>query len=289
MADAPTAVDVELSEMRGPVEQSVDISKPRSAPTIPVIPTEAEKSADQKTTQTSQEDSKETAPGETSSEDTKETGAADEQQPQDYKDDAGKYVHPDTKAEATADEVIEYYREKFSGSTSGAQQLLNEKKELSTKIDELGATVEESKQKIEEYRKVAEGTNPEGLKLVDLQSQLADAHKQVALLTETAALDAFEKTTPLAASKRDALRSLMRANPKESAQKLWDDNLKAGAEAEAARKTEKKTAQKKSASDTGKGTSTREPAGDMVGNTGLSLKEFNKLPVSERQKLLAKA
>lgn len=287
MADAPTAVDIALAEMTGPVEQSVDISKPRTAPTIPVIP--AETTADTKSTQTSKEDSEATAPGETAADDQKETGAADEDQPQDYKNDAGKYIHPDTKAEATADEVIEYFKGKFSGSTTGAQQLLGEKKILETKIGELGATVDESKQKIEEYRKVAEGVNPEGLKLVDLQNELAESNKKVALLTETSALDAFEKSVPLAATKRDALRSLARANPKTPLQELWDSNLKAGAEAEVARKAGKKETQKKSASDTGKGTSTREPAGDTVGNTGLSLKEFNKLPVSERQKLLAKA
>lgn len=204
----------------------------------------------------------------------------------------GKYTHPETKEKVDAAVIAKYYRDQFGASTRGAQELLSAKSTLEGELGTTKGQVEKLTKDLEELRVIAEGKNPEGLNLKDLQAKFESTATELALLKENAALDAFEKTAPLAASKREALRSLARANPKTDLQKLWDENLKAGAEAESAAAEAKKKAQEAGAGERGKGTSTREPAGSgatvsgMKGDTGLSLEDFNNLPVAKRRELI---
>lgn len=204
----------------------------------------------------------------------------------------GKYTHPGTKEKVDAVELAKYYRDQHGASTRGAQELLTQKADLESKLGEATGNVEKLTKDLEDLRKIAEGKNPEGLKLTDLQGQLEGANKKLAVLEENALLDAFEKSEPLAASKREALRSLARANPKTPIQKLWDDNLKAGAIAEKQAADDKKKAQEAGAGEKGKGTSTREPQGGgntvsgTKGDTGLTIAEFNALPVAKRRDLI---
>lgn len=208
----------------------------------------------------------------------------------------GKYTHPETKEKVDDVAIIgKYYRDKFSASTAGAQQLLDKVSTAEGAATTYKGEVDALTKKVSELTALAEGKNPEGLKAHEIQEQLADAHKRLAVLTEEQALDRFEKAVPLATGKlRDSLKALMRANPTEAPQKLWDDNLKAGAEAAAAAEKARIDAQKKGAGEKGKGTSTREPAGggDTVrgtrGDTGLTLAEFNAKPVAERKALMEK-
>lgn len=199
-------------------------------------------------------------------------------------------INPDTKKPYTSQE----WKKKFSDSASGVQKLLDEINILKTNSDQSQAKEEELNKKIEELTKLAEGKNPEGLKASELQTQLSKLTQDHALLKEDKELDSFEKTVPLASTKREALKALARANPKEKLQKLWDDYLKAGAEAEAIALKKKKDDLKKGAGDKGNGTSTREMATgqtvvtDSGHDTGYSLEDFNKLPVAKRKELLAK-
>jgi hypothetical protein len=232
--------------------------------------------------------------GKSSTEGTNGTGDSGEGQNQDLVPDSeGKFAHPDTGEKIDAVALASYYKEKFSGSTSGAQKLLDDNKTLTSERDTAQGDVATLTKKVEELTLLAEGKNPEGLELVKLQEQLTKTTEELAVLKEDSLLDSFEKTAPLAANKREALRSLSRANPKESLQKLWDDHLKAGAEADEAKRVAAEAARKEGAGDQGGGTSTREPAGggDTIrgpkGDTGLTQADFDKLPVKERGRLLA--
>jgi hypothetical protein len=183
------------------------------------------------------------------------------------------------------------YKTKFSESTKEAQRLLGEIKTAQDLTAQEKARGVELEKQLKEIREVAEGKNPEGLKLVDLQRQLAETTQSFALEKEERMLDSFfaDVKTEGASSKKEALRALKRAQPNTSLVSLWDEHFKAGVEAAAKAKQDKKTDKKKNASETGKGTSGREPAaGETVGNTGYTLDEFNKLPVAKRRSLLAK-
>lgn len=210
-------------------------------------------------------------------------------------DAEGKVVHPQTKEKVDPIVVATYYRDQFGASTRGAQDLLTKVSAAEGATAAERAKVAELTTKVEELTKLAEGKNPEGLSALEIKGKLEETTKELVVLKETQALDAFEKTTPLATGKmRESLKALARANPTSSLQDLWDNNLKAGAEADAAAEKARKDAQHKGAGEKGKGTSTREPArgGDTVrgnkGDTGLTLAEFNKLPVNERRALMEK-
>ncbi len=213
---------------------------------------------------------------------------------QDGPDADGKYTHPDTKTKVDASEMVKYYRDKFGASTAGAQALLAEKTALSSDLDTSKAGIAKLEKEMADLRALADGKNPEGLKAADIQKRLDDTAEKLALVTEEASLDKFERTNPLAAQVRDALKALARSNPKDSLQKLYDANLKAGVEATEAKRVADEEARKKGQSDSGAGTSTREPGagGDTVqgpkGDTGLTQAEFDKLPVAERGRLLSK-
>lgn len=221
-------------------------------------------------------------------------GGADDGQTPGAGDGEGNYAHPESGAKISADELIEYYKGQFSASASGANTLLETNKTLTSEIDQSKGTIADLTKKIADLTAIAEGKNPSGLEASKLQEQLAEATKEIALIKENSLLDSFEKTVPLAAGKRDSLKTLARANPSKSLQELWDSNLKAGAEAEEAKRVADEKARKEGAGDKGKGTSTREPAGggDTVkgpkGDSGMTLEEINKLPVVERGKIFAK-
>lgn len=209
-------------------------------------------------------------------------------------DKDGKYLHPETKQPVDAIELARYYHGQFGNSTRGAQDLLSKNKTLEGERDTARGLVAKLETDFAKMKEIAEGKNPEGVNLADLEARYKETATELALIKENSALDGFEKAVPLAASKREALRSLARANPTKSLQELWDANLKAGAEAEKAAADAKAETQRKAAGEKGKGTSTREPArgGDTVrgnkGDTGLTLAEFNKLPVNERRALMEK-
>lgn len=200
-------------------------------------------------------------------------------------------LNPRTGKPWTLDEMSQRFRE----SAAGARDLLKDKQTLTKERDDAVGKIAQLEKDMADLRAIAEGKNPEGLKAADVQAQLTQTSQELALLKESASLDAFEKGEPLATGAlRESLKSLARANPKESLKDLWDANLKAGAEAAAAKKKADDEARKKGQGDQGKGTSTREPAsgGNTVsgtkGDTGLSLEEFNALPVVKRKALMEK-
>ena len=213
-----------------------------------------------------------------------------------YAPDAdGKYTHPENKTKVDAPAMIAYLKEKFGASTAGAQELLSQNNTIKSERDTAQGTIAKLEKDMADLRLVAEGKNPEGLKAADIQAQLAKTSEELALIKESSSLDVFEKSVPLASGKvRESLKALARANPKESLQSLYDTHLKAGAEAAEAKRVADEEARKKGAGDKGKGTSTREPAsgGHTVsgtrGDTGLSLEEFNALPVMKRKALIDK-
>lgn len=265
MAEAPT-LPAE-AEVRG---QTVDISRGRESAIIPPEPKPPKK-----------EPEGTAGDGETPSGTDDETGAPGASEPGNGEDKGdGDDINPATNKPYTAKE----WREKFSASSRGAQELLDKNKTLISELEGVRATESELTKQLAELRKVAEGQNPEGLSLHDLQTSLEKTTRELALVKEEKLLDDFEKTAPLASGKREALRSLSRANPKETLQKLWDDHLKAGAEAAEAARVARETSQKKGQGEKGKGTSGREPQGDTIG--GYPLAEFNKLPVAKRKQIL---
>lgn len=210
-------------------------------------------------------------------------------------DKDGKVAHPDTKELVDPLVVANYYRTKFGESTKGAQDLLAKVTTAEGEVGTYKGQVDKLTKDLEDIKAVAEGKNPEGLKAHEIQAKLNETTEALALIRESQSLDAFEKSTPLATGTvRESLKALARANPKSSLKDLYDANLKAGADAAEVARLAKIEAQKKGASDQGKGTSTREPAagGKTVtgskGDTGLTLEEFNALPVSKRRDLIAK-
>lgn len=205
----------------------------------------------------------------------------------------GKVIHPDSKEKITPLELATYYRTKFGESSKGAQDLLTKITTAEGERDTYKGDITKLTKDLTDLKAIAEGKNPEGLKSHEIQAKLNETTEALALIREAQALDAFEKGTPLATGTvRESLKALARANPKESLQKLYDENLKAGADAAEVTRLAKIEAQKKGAGDQGKGTSTREPAsgGKTVtgskGDTGLTLEEFNALPVSKRGALM---
>jgi hypothetical protein len=225
-----------------------------------------------------------------------EGGSGSEGEGDFYTPDAdGKYTHPETKAKVDHPDMIKYLRDKFGASTAGAQDLLTKNATLEGQVkDYEGKMAALEKEKLE-LTAIAEGKNPEGLKGKELQDALESNAKELAVLKEDGALDKFERSNPLATGKsREALKALARANPSTDMQKLWDDNLKAGAEAEAAAAKAATEARDKGASDQGTGTSTREvgSGGNTLkgtrGDTGITLEEFNALPVAKRGALIEK-
>lgn len=200
-------------------------------------------------------------------------------------------INPATGKPFTAEE----WRDKFRASASGAQALLKDKQTAESERDAERAKVAKLEKDYEELKAIAEGKNPEGVQAHEAQTKLKEMSETLALLTEKGHLDDFERTNPLATGDlRESLKNLARANPSKSLQELWDSTLKAGAEAAAAKRKADDDARKKAAGDQGKGTSTREPAsgGNTVsgtkGDTGLSLEEFNALPVVKRKALMEK-
>lgn len=200
-------------------------------------------------------------------------------------------INPATGKPFTADE----WRDKFRASASGAQDLLTKNKQFETERDAERAKVAQLEKDMVDLKAIAEGKNPEGLKSHEVQAQLKETSEKLALLTEKGSLDDFEKANPLATgSQRESLKNLARANPTKSLTDLWNENLKAGAEAAAAKVKADDEARKKGASDQGSGTSTREPGGNSntlkgsKGDTGLTLEEFNALPVAKRGELIKK-
>lgn len=206
----------------------------------------------------------------------------------------GKVVHPETKQKVEPIEVANYYRTKFGESTKGAQDLLTKLQQAEGLTTTEREKVGDLEKKVQELTDLAAGKNPEGLKASEIQSKLDKTTRDLVLAKEQIALDSFERTTPLATGPmRESLKALARANPDTPLQQLWDNHLKAGAEAAAKAAQSKKDAQKNGQGEKGKGTSTREPAGGNTvrgnkGDTGLTLAEFNKLPVAERRALMEK-
>lgn len=216
--------------------------------------------------------------------------AGDDEHGNDGADDGDDDINPETKKPYTAAE----WRDKFRASSKGANELLETKKTLESDIAKVKAdgelTIKEKDEEIAKLRAIADGKNPDGLKLEDLAKENKENKDRLVLIEENRLLDDFLSDTKVADAKsfKEALRALSRANPTETLAKLWDKNLKAGAEASAAAKGQRVTTRRAGASDTGRGASSREPAKDQVGNTGLSLEEFNALPVAKRKVLLQK-
>lgn len=205
--------------------------------------------------------------------------------------DAEDRINPRTGKPWTLDEMSTRFKE----SASGARELLDKYKVLEGERDANSGKIAKLEKDLADLKAIAEGKNPEGLKAHEIQAKFAETSEKLALLTEKSTLDDFERSTPLATGTvRDSLKALARANPTASLQKLYDENLKAGAEAAEAKRKADIEARKKGAGDKGKGTSTREPAsgGNTVsgtkGDTGLSLEEFNALPVLKRKTLIDK-
>lgn len=238
-------------------------------------------------TQTSQEGTDSTATGETEKEQDNETGSSTEGQDEGEGGDgkgAGDDINPDTGKPFTTEE----WREKFRASARGANDLLTQKKSLEGERDQAREQIAKLEKDIEDLRKIAEGKNPEGLNLRDLSARLTETSSELALLKENDQLDKFLSGTQIAGANnfKETLRSLARANPKTPIKELWDNNLAVAAKAASAQTTAARDAKKKGASDSGRGTSTREPGKATVGNTGLTLEEFNKLPVGKRRGML---
>lgn len=219
------------------------------------------------------------------------TGNGGDGAPGGDKNDGEGDTNPATGKPWTAEE----WRDKFRNSAKGAQELLTKLSTIESERDGYKGEIANLSKTLEDLKKIAEGKNPDGLKAHELQAQLNQTSEKLALLTEEGSLDKFEKSVPLATGKvRESLKALARANPKESLQSLYDTHLKAGAEATEAKRKADEEARTKGAGDKGKGTSTREPAGNgntvagSRGDTGLSLEEFNALPVAKRKALIEK-
>lgn len=265
---------------------SVDISRTPSTTEKPDLEKIEKEEKEDKSIQTTTDEPAETATSETSADEPTVTESSDQEQGEDKPDADGMYTHPDTGTKVSAADMVSYYKGKFGMSTAGAQQLLGDKNTLTGTIAEKERQLSERAKEIEDLRKIAEGDNPEGLKLHDLQASAKKNAEELALLKEDKQLDDFIKDVPLAADKKDALRSLARAIPTKSLTDIWNESFKTGAEAEAKAATDKKIAQKKAASDKGKGTSTRDPAAHTIG--GYTPAEFNKLSVEKRKAVMIK-
>ena len=229
--------------------------------------------------------------GDTKTEGGDGTGTGTEKNGSEAGEEGEDSINPATGKPFTADE----WRDKFRASASGAQALLKDKQTIEGERDAERAKVAKLEKDFVELKAIAEGKNPEGVQAHEAQTKLKEMSETLALLTEKGHLDDFERTNPLATGDlRESLKNLARAQPTKSLQELWDSTLKAGAEAAAAKRKTDDEARKKAAGDKGKGTSTREPAsnGNTVvgtkGDTGLTLEEFNALPVAKRGAMMQK-
>lgn len=256
---------------------SVDISTGKSTTDVaPVV--------EKKDTQTSTEGKDETAgDGQTSTGKDGETGSGEGGAAADGKDD----VNPDTGKPYTTAE----WREKFSQSSKGALELLEKNKTITSERDAATQRIAQLEKDMVALKEIAEGKNPEGLSVHELNKKFTETSTELSSLKENSLLDTFLASTKIegADSRKEALRALHRASPDKPLAELWDQNLKAAAVADATEKAKQAKAKKDGASDNGRGTSSREPGKETVGNTGLSLEEFNKLPVEKRREALQKS
>jgi len=250
--------------------------------------------ATENTTQTSKENEGAGGKSQTGANGGTETGKQDEGNAGDEGTHDGESkddINPDTGQPYTTEE----WRDKFRASSKGANELLEAKKTLESDIAKVRAdsdkTLKEKDEEIARLRGLAEGKNPEGLSLHDLQKEFGKISSELALTKENTMLDTFLSGTKIAGadSFKETLRALARANPNTPVSQLWDSNLKAAAEASALAAKDRKTSKEKHASDSGQGASSREQGKETVHGTDLTLEEFNALPVAKRGEILAKA
>lgn len=251
--------------------------------------------ADQETTQTSQEEEPMTVriPSSTPGDDIPETGGAKDgkaTKAEGEDDDAGDPDAEDKGSDKDTDpdegKDIDY-KDKFANSTRENQRILEENNTLQSARKGDGATIERLNKEMEDLRKIAEGSNPEGLEKFDLKKSADDNARQLAELKLENEIDRFVSKTPGADERREALKNLAKVFPTKSLADIWGENFKGVGDAVAKAKEDKTTSQKKTQPEKGKGTSTKEPGGETI--AGMPVAEFNKLSVSERRSALIKA
>lgn len=180
-------------------------------------------------------------------------------------------------------EKQEDYKLKFSESSKEALRLLEENKRKDAEADELRANQQRLETELKTYQEIYAG-NAEATDMVKVKASIESLQKSVVQAKEEAELADFLRQNPEADSHREALKSLLRANPSKSLKRLWDDNfeplLKKGGEKAISELQTKKRIQP----ETGKGVATNEPAG------GLSMTEetFKKLPLEKQKEVLKK-
>lgn len=213
-----------------------------------------------------------------------ELGETDEENPEEESEDEGK----ENKGESNEDkdEPEEQEPDWESDQNPYKKRFGDSQREVNDNLLPKIKSIPTLESKITELEEALKSNNPEKYDNLKIQSELAETRQQLAEILEKSALDDFISENPLAKSYRDRLKTLGRAFPTKSLDDLWSENFKDIAEVKAENKDKITDKKKKSQSDKGKGSPTKELSGQTI--AGMPVEEFNKLSVAKRRELLDK-
>lgn len=210
-------------------------------------------------------------------------------------DDTGK---KDTKTDDKPEKDVDYFK-KFKFSSSEANRLLGINKSLSEGKITDGAKISQLKNLKEALEKQLKEKDPEGYDtfINGLNSEATASENADLKLGKE--LDTFIGKTKGAEAHREALKQHKLSNPDKGLDEIWNDHgFKAMAESIKSDKKDDKKGDNKGGegestdddthTEDGEGASTGDPAQGDKAIGGHSLKEFNKLSLSERKTILAK-
>lgn len=162
----------------------------------------------------------------------------------------------------------EDYKAKFAASTAENQRILSEFKSLQDRAEELEASLSEAQESLAALDRQYKDEKPEEYEAAKANKVLGSLQEKVAAIDESNKLNEFVLSIPTAATHKEALRALGRANPRKSYATLWKENFAPFYE---------KGEVKKSQPETGKGA----VVNDM--ETGELPDGFNGWPVEKRK------
>lgn len=169
------------------------------------------------------------------------------------------------------------YKEKFIHSSQEALRLLKEKEAQQEKIKELEgykSALEEIQEK--ELREL-EQVDPQAAKTLRMERELQAIKNSTLIERRERELNEFVASNPQSAPDREALKTLMSANPSKSLSELDNLFLRPIRERVATESIEKLHKQKSAQVEKGKGSKTQEPTSSNLPD------DFDKWPIDKRK------
>jgi len=155
------------------------------------------------------------------------------------------------------------YKVKFSESTRENQRIREENQALEDELEEARANSKRLEESLRSNLKELEETDPASAEVIKIKQKLAGLEKSNLLEKEARVISEFIERNPQAKDDREALKALMRANPRKSAEQLYERHLKPAYNRGVDAGANKLRKQKSAKPETGKGSKTGEPTGEF--------------------------